>query len=210
MTDKIGQVAIVAAMALGVSAALGADSDLSKKAAKRRSPEWPNLEEVIVVSKCHLDAGYTMPVPQLQEKIRKDDCEKALALFARDCGGPADRRFRWVFPVWSMETALDEHQDGARRARIEEAVREGRFVWHAMPFTIETESSDLEELVRIVGRSSVMSRRFGKPLPQWAKQTDVPDQAWALPTVLAHSGVKFLHMGINGCSKPARETNRMP
>ncbi len=210
MMNHIGQVAIVAAMALGASAALGADSDLSKKAAERKSPEWPNLEEVIVVSKCHLDAGYTMPVPQLQEKIRKDDCEKALALFARDCGGPADRRFRWVFPVWSMETALDEHQDGARRARIEEAVREGRFVWHAMPFTIETESSDLEELVRIVGRSSVMSRRFGKPLPQWAKQTDVPDQAWALPTVLAHSGVKFLHMGINGCSKPARETKRMP
>ncbi|MBP5510122.1 MAG: hypothetical protein J6Z49_04325 [Kiritimatiellae bacterium] len=171
---------------------------------------WPNLEEVIIVSKCHLDAGYTMPVPQLQEKIRKNDCEKALALFGQDRNQPEDGRFRWVFPVWSMETALDEHQDAARRARIEEAVREGRFVWHAMPFTIETESSDLEELVRIVGRSSAMSRRFGKPLSLWAKQTDVPDQAWALPTVLAHSNVKFLHMGINGCSKPARETNKMP
>ena len=174
------------------------------------TPDYPNLEEVIVVSKCHLDAGYTMPVPKLQEKIRTVDSEKALALFDADRGKPADRRFRWTFPVWSMETALDELQDGARRARIEEAVREGRFMWHAMPFTIETETSDLEELVRIIGRSSAMSRRFGKPLPRWAKQTDVPDQAWALPTVLAHSGVKFLHMGINGCSKPVQVTNKMP
>ena len=210
MMNNIRQVAIVAALALGASVALGTDSDLSKKAAARRLPDWPNLEEVIIVSKCHLDAGYTMPVPQLQEKIRKNDCEKALALFGQDRNQPEDGRFRWVFPVWSMETALDEHQDAARRARIEEVVREGRFVWHAMPFTVETEASDLEELVRIVGRSSAMSRRFGKPLSLWAKQTDVPDQAWALPTLLAHSGVKFLHMGINGCSKPARETKRMP
>ena len=183
---------------------------LAAVAANAANPDWPNLEEVIVVSKCHLDAGYTMPVPQLQEKIRTVDSEKALALFARDRGGPADRRFRWTFPVWSMETALDELQDAARRARIEEAVREGRFVWHAMPFTIQTESSDLEELVRIIGRSSAMSRRFGKPLSRWAKQTDVPDQAWALPMVLAQSGVKFLHMGINGCSKPVQVTDKMP
>ena len=174
------------------------------------NPDWPNLEEVIVVSKCHLDAGYTMPVPKLQEKIRTVDCAKALALFDADRSQPADRRFRWTFPVWSMETALDELQDGGRRARIEEAVREGRFMWHAMPFTIQTETSDLEELVRIIGRSSAMSRRFGKPLSRWAKQTDVPDQAWALPMVLAHSGVKFLHIGINGCSKPVQVTDKMP
>ena len=174
------------------------------------TPEYPNLEEVIVVSKCHLDAGYTMTVPQLQEKIRKSDCDRALALFDADRASPADRHFRWTFPVWSMEAALDERQDGARRARVEEAVREGRLLWHAMPFTIQTETSDLEELVRIIGRSSAMSRRFGKPLPRWAKQTDVPDQAWALPTVLANSGVKFLHMGINGCSKPAQVTDKMP
>jgi len=120
------------------------------------TPEYPNLEEVIVVSKCHLDAGYTMPVEKLQEKIRTSDSEKALALFGADRDKPADRRFRWTFPVWSMETALDGRQDAARRARIEEAVRDGRFMWHAMPFTIQTETSDLEELVRIIGRSSAM------------------------------------------------------
>ena len=199
-----------ACVALAASAALGADGDLAKTAAARRLPDWPNLKEVIVVSKCHLDVGYTMPVPKLQEKIRKNDSERALALFGQDSNQPEDRRFRWMFPVWSMETALDAHQDAARRVRLEAAVREGRFVWHALPFTIETESSDLEELVRIVGRSSALSRRFGKPLPRWAKQTDVPDQAWALPTLLAHSGVKFLHLGTNGCSKPARETRKMP
>ncbi len=174
------------------------------------NPDFPNLQEVIIVSKCHLDAGYTMPVPKLQEKIRSVDSVKALALFDADRDKPTDQRFCWTFPVWSMETALDASQGGERRSRLEAAVREGRFMWHAMPFTIQTETSDLEELVRIIGRSSAMSRRFGRPLSRWAKQTDVPDQAWALPTVLAHSGVKFLHLGINGCSKPVQVTNKMP
>ena len=83
--NNIRQVAIVAALALGASVALGTDSDLSKKAAARRLPDWPNLEEVIIVSKCHLDAGYTMPVPQLQEKIRKNDCNLLIIIIDKGC-----------------------------------------------------------------------------------------------------------------------------
>ena len=47
-------------------------------------------------------------------------------------------------------------------------------------------------------------------LPRYVKQTDVPDQAWALPTVLASAGVKFLHMGINPGCKQKELLDKLP
>jgi len=39
-------------------------------------------------------------------------------------------------------------------------------------------------------------------LPRDAKMTDVPSHCWALPTILAHAGVEFLHLGCNRASTP--------
>jgi hypothetical protein len=43
-----------------------------------------------------------------------------------------------------------------------------------------------------------------------AKQTDMPEQAWALPTILNHAGVNFLHIGANSVSKPDPELDKIP
>ena len=210
MTIKIRQVAIVAAMALGASAALGADSDLAKKAAERRSPDWPNLEEVIIVTKCHLDVGYTHTVPELVKLYRTSYMDKALALFDSDRTMPPDLRVRWTLPAWLTDAILNGPYSPERRAKIEDAVRQRRLMWHALPFTSETEASDPEELVRMFSYGSNLSRKFGFDLPRYAKQTDVPEHAWVMPTLLAHAGVKFLHLGSNPCSKPKSVVEKIP
>ena len=191
-TKVTGAVGLAVALAAwGLCPALAANTDC------------PNLEEVIIASKCHLDVGFTSTVPALIDKYRTHDMDSALALFEADRGKPEALRARWTFPAWAMSVILDGHCTPDRRMKIEEAIRSHRLTWHAFPFTIETEASDLEEMVRLFGYGSEMSRNFGLDLPRHAKQTDVPEQGWALATVLANAGVKFLHIGINeGCKRP--------
>ncbi len=172
--------------------------------------EWPDLEEVVVTWKCHLDIGYTHPVPEVIAKYRAHDMDAILSMFEKTKDKPADDRFRWMLPAWAMETVLDKDQQPERRAKLEQAVRDNRLMWHAIPFTFESDAADLEELVRGLGYATRLSKRFGVPLPREAKQTDMPEQAWVLPTLLKHSGVEFLHIGANDGSKPHSELNKIP
>ncbi|MBP5511028.1 MAG: hypothetical protein J6Z49_08935 [Kiritimatiellae bacterium] len=160
------------------------------------------IKEVILASKNHLDVGFTCTVPALMRRIRTSDAEGVLNLLDADRSKPEAQWIRWTLPAWSMDIMLDGTYAPERRARLEEAVRTRRLLCQAMPFTIEAEASDLEEMVRLLSYGSDISRRFGIDLPRHAKQSDVPEQAWAMPTVLAQAGVKFLHIGINqGCKQ---------
>ena len=204
MANKIGQVAIVACVALAASAALGADGDLAKKADERRLSACSNIKEVILVAKNHLDVGFTCTVPEIMRRIRTSDLDSMFKLLDAEGTKPEEQRVRWMLPAWSMDVALSGEYSPERRARLEEAVRTRRLQYQAMPFTIETEASDLEEMVRLFSYSSAISRRFGIDVPRHAKQSDVPEQGWALATVLANAGVKFLHLGVNrGCKQNA-------
>ena len=178
--------------------------------ANAANPDWPNLEEVIIVTKCHLDVGYTHTVPELVKLYRTSYMDKALALFDSDRTMPPDLRVRWTLPAWLTDAILNGQYSPERRAKIEDAVRQRRLMWHALPFTSETEASDPEELVRMFSYGSNLSRKFGFDLPRYAKQTDVPDHAWVMPTLLAHAGVKFLHLGSNPCSKPKSVVEKIP
>ena len=162
------------------------------------------IKEVIIASKNHLDVGFTCTVPELMRRIRTSDVEGVLNLLDADRTKPEAQWIRWTLPAWSMDVALSGVYGPERRARLEETVRTRRLLCQAMPFTIEAEASDLEEMVRLLSYGSVISRRFGIDIPRHAKQTDVPEQGWGLATVLANAGVKFLHIGINqGCKQDA-------
>jgi alpha-mannosidase len=171
---------------------------------------FPNLEEVIITWKCHLDIGYTHTVPEVINKYRTHDMDQLLAMFDQTKGLPEPERFRWMLPAWALDVVLDGNQTPERRAKLEQAVKDGRLLWHALPFTFETEAADLEELVRDLSYGSRLARRFNVPLPIEAKQTDMPEQAWAMPTLLAHAGIKYLHIGANSGSKPHSETAKIP
>jgi alpha-mannosidase len=81
-------------------------------------------------------------------------------------------------------------------------VKAGRFRFHALPFTLESDACEPEEMARGFVFSSELCRKYGMPLPRSGKKTDVPSHGGALATVLAHGGVKFMHIGCNwpsGC-----------
>lgn len=160
----------------------------------------PKLDQVIVVFKTHFDIGYTDLASKVVERYRTSMIDKALDVCDASEKLPPENRFVWTVPGWPMAQILGPGQTPERRARIEKAIRDGRLVWHALPVTTHTESLELEDLVRGLRFSSELSRRFGQPLARDAKMTDVPSHSWAMPTLLRHAGVEFLHVGCNSAS----------
>jgi hypothetical protein len=160
------------------------------------------LQEVVVVFKTHFDIGYTDMASNIVQKYRTTMIDNALAVVERNRGLPPEQQFTWTLPGWPLGKILEDWpgQTPERKARVEQAFQDGRFVVHALPFTTHTELLELEDLVRGLGHASGLARHAGLPLPRDAKMTDVPSHSWVLPTLLRHAGVDFLHLGCNAAS----------
>ena len=163
-------------------------------------PKTVPSEHVWVVFKTHLDIGYTDRIESVLAKYRGPMMDGALKVVEASRELPPEKRFSWTLAGWPLTHVLGPQQDPVRRARIEQAVREGAIAFHALPFTTHTETQDLEDLVRGLGFSTRLAHQFGLPLPIGAKMTDVPSHSWVIPTMLANAGVKFLQLGCNGTS----------
>jgi hypothetical protein len=158
------------------------------------------VTDVWVVFKTHLDIGYTDTIEEVLKKYRVSMMDGALSVIEASQNLPAEKRFAWTLAGWPLAHVLGPRQDPDRKVRIERAVREGAIAVHAIPFTLHTETDDLEDLVRGLGFASKIARTYGRPLPIGAKMTDVPCHSWVWPTLLSHAGVKFLQLGCNGTS----------
>jgi hypothetical protein len=127
--------------------------------------------------------------------------DQALAVVDQNRDLPPEQQFAWTIPGWPMHRILDwPEQSPERRQRVLQAFKDGRFVVHALPFTMHTETLELEDLVRGFGFSTQVSADAGLPLPRDAKMTDVPEHTWTTATILSHAGVKFMHIGCNPMS----------
>jgi len=175
---------------------------------KSSSGQTAKIEEVVVVFKTHFDIGFTDMASNVVKRYRTEMIDNALRVIDKARGLPADRQFAWTIPGWPMSKMLEDWpgQTIERRDRIVSAVRDGRLVWHALPYTPQTEFLELEDLVRGLNFSSALSREFGQPLVRDAKMTDVPSHCWIMPTLLKNAGVEFLHLGCN----PASSSPHLP
>ena len=162
------------------------------------------VKEVIIVSKTHFDIGYTARVAEVLNRYRTTMMDGALAVMDETSSLPKEFQFAWTLPGWPLTQIVGPEQTPERREKIVSAMRSGRIVWHALPFTMHTESLDLEDLVRGLHYSSVLSRQLGQELPTDAKMTDVTSHTWVLPTLLTHAGVKILHIGCNAACRSPR------
>lgn len=158
------------------------------------------VEDIVIVFKMHFDIGYTEWAESVLQKYSTTMIESTLGSLQQTSQLPKAEQFVWTLPGWPMKYIL-ENAAPANKQKIEQALREGRLAPHALPFTFETESSDLETLVRSMSFTSDINRRYGVPLVRGAKLTDVPSHSWILPTLLTHAGVKILHIGCNPGSK---------
>jgi hypothetical protein len=161
------------------------------------------VAEVIVVFKTHFDIGYTDMASNVVQRYRTTMIDDALKVVEQNRGLPPEQQFAWTLPGWPMAKILEDWpgQTPECKQRILQALKDGRFVVHALPFTTHTELLEPEDLVRGLGFASRIARSVGLELPRDAKMTDVPCHSWILPTLLKHAGVDFLHLGCNAASR---------
>lgn len=153
------------------------------------------MKKVFVVSKTHLDLGFT----DYAENIRKQYIDKfipeAIEL-AEKVNQNGKKYFIWTTGSWILKEAL---LDKDQSEKLRKAIADGNIAPHAMPFTIHTEFLDadsldyglsmVDELDKIRGRKTVA-----------AKMTDVPGHTKPLVPLLHKHGIKLLHIGVNGAS----------
>ncbi|MDD4191394.1 MAG: hypothetical protein PHI28_08685 [Mangrovibacterium sp.] len=167
----------------------------SEKADQKNSIKGSGIEQVIVVYKTHFDIGYSETVQQVVHDYRTSMCDKVLEAIDKNRNQPRDKQFVWTISGWPMKQILWKGQSPDRKQKIEQAIRDGNLAIHAFPFTMHTETSDPEDLVRGLNISSTLARKYGQPLSTSAKMSDVPGQSWIIPTLFTHAGIKFYHMG---------------
>ncbi|MCE5268950.1 MAG: hypothetical protein LLG00_13815 [Planctomycetaceae bacterium] len=165
----------------------------------------PSVKDVIVVFKTHFDIGYTAMARDVVQQYRTTMIDRALAACDQSRDMPPEQRFTWTLPGWPMKAILDDWQGQTpeRKRRLLQAFQDGRFVVHAVPFTVHTELLETEDLVRGLDYSSSLCRATGQSLPRDAKMTDVPCHTWLMPTLLKHAGVDFFCIGCNHASRAA-------
>lgn len=155
------------------------------------------MKKVFVVSKTHLDLGFTDYAENIRQKYINSFIPDAISL-AEKVNTADKKSFIWTTGSWLLLETL-ACSDDAGRERLFNAIKNGNIAPHAMPFTTHTELMDydtlnyglsmVEELDKIRGRKTVA-----------AKMTDVPGHTQALVKLLAEHGIKLLHIGVNGAS----------
>ena len=160
------------------------------------------VTDIIVVFKMHFDIGYTQWAEGVLQQYSGPMLARTLKAIDETSGLPENEQFVWTVPSWPLKYML-ENCSADLKPGLEKAIREERIIAHALPFTYETEASDLENLVRGLEYASEINRRFGLPLPRDAKLTDVPSHSHVMPTLLKNAGVDILHIGCNpGSASP--------
>ncbi len=162
---------------------------------KKILSEKSRVEQVIIVYKTHFDIGYSELVQQVVHDYRTSMVDRVLEAIDKNRIQPKDKQFVWTISGWPMKQILWEGQEPERKKKIEQAIRDRNLAIHAFPFTVHSETSDPEDLVRGLNISSTLARKYGQPLSVSAKMSDVPGHSWIIPTLFTHAGIKFYHMG---------------
>ena len=155
------------------------------------------MKKVYVVSKTHLDLGFTDYAENIRRKYIDEFIPSAVSL-AEQVNIKTEKRFIWTTGSWIIKEALNG-SDKEKREKLIKALKNGNIVPHAMPFTTHSELFDedtfdfgltiVDEIDKIRGRKTVA-----------AKMTDVPGHTKAIVPLLAKHGIKLLHVGVNGVS----------
>lgn len=155
------------------------------------------MKKVFVVSKTHLDLGFTDYAENIRQKYLSSFIPNAIGL--ADNVNTSDKKyFVWTIGSWLLKEMLN-NSDDVQKEKLINAIKNGNIVPHAMPFTIHSELLDydtfdyglsiVDELDEIRGRKTVA-----------AKMTDVPGHTKGIVNPLAKHGIKLLHIGVNGVS----------
>src|SRR5215467_11755132 len=160
----------------------------------------PGVKRVLVMFKCHFDAGFIDTQAAVVHRYFKEYFPRAMDL-ADELRQTGSHRYVWTTGSWLLYEYL-EQATPVELARMERAISAGDIAWHALPFTWQTELMDASMIYGSIGLSKSLDRRFGKTTTG-AKMTDVPGHTRGLIAPLSAQGVAFLDIGVNEASTPA-------
>jgi hypothetical protein len=183
--------------ALGTGLLLGPGFSLYAEAA---APD-PAVKRVLVMFKCHFDAGFIDTQANVVHKYFTQYFPNAIDI-ARAANAQGKRRYVWTTGSWLLFEYLEQASAADRKA-MEEAIARGDIAWHALPFTWQTEMLSPSMIEGSLALSQSLDRRFGK-VTTGAKMTDVPGHTRGMIPPLAKHGIKFLEIGVNGGSTVAK------
>ena len=187
----------MAAMAGGAAAlpVAGGASLLRMAAGEDAGP----VKRVLLVTKCHLDVGFTETQAQVMRRYFDVYYPQAMKTAAalREAGGD---RYTWTTGSWLLYEYL-EQASGTQRTAMETAIARGDIAWHALPFSWQTEMLDPTMITGALGFSQSLDARFGKKTIG-AKMTDVPGHTRGIIAPLQAAGVRLLDIGVNAASTP--------
>lgn len=164
------------------------------------SQDAEHVRRVLVMFKCHFDAGFIDTQQHVVQKYFQQYFPAAIRV-ARESRQQGKPRYVWTTGSWLLYRYL-EQASGTVRKDAEQAIADGDLAWHALPFNWQTELMDESQISGSLAISRSLDTRFGKKTTG-AKMTDVPGHTRGLVTPLAQGGVTFLDIGVNGGSRPA-------
>ena len=164
------------------------------------APPDPEVKRVLVMFKCHFDAGF---IDTQAHVVRRyfDEYFPGAIRTAEQMRQTGPNRYVWTTGSWLVYEYLEQASPEDRR-RMEQAIANGDIAWHALPFSWQTEMMDRSLISGSVALSRSLDRRFGRTTTG-AKMTDVPGHTRGLIAPLVEQGVTFLDIGVNGGSTPA-------
>ena len=153
------------------------------------------MKKVIVVSKTHLDLGFTDYAENIKQKYIHTFIPEAIDL-AEKVNTNDKKYFVWTTGSWILKEALKNPQ---QKEKLTKAIKDGNIAPHAMPFTTHTELLDEDSLDYGLSIVDSLDEIRGRKTIS-AKMTDVPGHTKGLVSILAKRGIKLLHIGVNGAS----------
>lgn len=153
------------------------------------------MKKVFVVSKTHLDLGFTDYAENIRRKYIDTFIPEAIDLAER-VNTDGKKYFIWTTGSWIIKEAL---KDEKCKNKLTKALKEGNIVPHAMPFTTHTELLDADTLDFGLSMVDMLDEIRGRKTVS-AKMTDVPGHTKGIVPFLAKHGIKLLHIGVNGAS----------
>ncbi|MBN1342324.1 MAG: hypothetical protein JXQ73_06570 [Phycisphaerae bacterium] len=150
--------------------------------------------EVYLVPMSHHDLGYTATIEEVLDTW-DDYYDRILGFCEQTDAFPGDAKFRYhIEQAWSIVHFVRNRPPDVL-AKLGKYVAEGRIELPAFVGNQITGMHGHEEMVRLLYPSFALQRRFGGRILS-GDITDVPGMSWAVPTVLAGAGVKYLFAGL--------------
>lgn len=157
-----------------------------------------SVEKVYVVFKTHLDVGFTDLSSVVTARYMQDFIPKALDVADRLEADGKGERYVWTTGSWLVWKYL-QSASPEEVARLEKAIQRGDIVWNGVPYTVESETMNLDLFNTCLLVSHRLDEKYGKHTIA-AKMTDVPGHTRSIIAPMAKAGIRFLHIGVNPAS----------